>query len=66
MGYTLSAPRYWRSPGIGDGDWIYVAGGRAGDRRDRTEFEKINVVNGTVIKLKELRRPSYDCQLIKY
>lgn len=66
MNFLLTLPRVWFAPCLGDGDWIYLAGGRGGDRRDRNEFEKINVVNGEVIQLKEVRRPCYDCHLIKF
>lgn len=66
MHFALPVPRYWRSPGITVADWIYLAGGKISNRGEVISFEKINMTTGEVIKFKELRRPSYDCQLIKW
>lgn len=68
MEFRLSAPRYWFSPGYGEFDWIYLAGGAYGTRngKDVSVFEKINVLTGELVQLEDIRSPSFYCHLIKW
>lgn len=66
MDFVLPVPRQWYYPGLGVGDWIYLAGGRETDYKDVKTFEKFNVVTGEVIKLRDLREPSYDCLVFNW
>lgn len=69
MNFVLSAPRYWiwnASGSSSDGDWLYVAGGADTDGICVYTFEKINVVTGEVVKLKDLRYQPHYCHLIKF
>lgn len=79
MTFFLPVPRLWFSPAVAHGNWVYLAGGglcgyatdlpnatgRSSEMKEVSAFEKINVITGEVIKLKDIRSPSYFSQLIK-
>lgn len=66
MDFILSVPRHWYTTCVGDGDWVYLAGG-VGSRGEWCQiFEKINVLTGAAIELQDEPESSPCCHLIDY
>lgn len=66
MEFGLPDPRCWHALGCGDGEWVYLAGGADRNVAAVNVFEKINLVTGEVVKLKDLRRPSFYCHITEF
>lgn len=66
LDFVLPVPRYWFNSAFTDNGWIYLAGGAGTDGINVNAFQKIDVVNGVVIELPNLRSPCLNCILIKF
>lgn len=66
MEFALPDPRFWHALGCGDDDWVYLAGGADRSVAAAKLFEKINLITGEVIKLKDLSKSSFYFCMIKF
>lgn len=66
MEFNLSNPRCKNAAAIGDGDWLYIAGGANIEMKPVECFRKINLSTGEKVNCMDLRLPSLAGHLVKY
>lgn len=66
MQFFLSNPRCWSAATIGDGDWMYIAGGSNTGNKAEKHFRKINLTTGDEVDCADLRMDATAAHLIKF